>query len=44
MAEGNGGLTKVVLKHACGSQAEARGPRTGSCARRRARCCTAGLA
>lgn len=41
MAEGNGGLTKVVLKHACGSQAEARGPRTGSCARRRARCCTA---
>jgi len=37
VAEGNGGLTKVVLKHACGSQAEARGPRTGSRARRRPR-------
>ena len=24
MVEGNGGLTKVVLKHACGSQAEVR--------------------
>ena len=24
VVEGNGGLTKVVLKHACGSQAEVR--------------------